>query len=167
MHPPMETPLEPMTAWAVTLGHLPLAQWLRDGLWTYPVVSALHIVGIALLLGCVVALDARLLGWRAALPLPVVARAVWPWSVVGVALAGSTGALLFLVQPVDYLVNPAFVWKFLFLMGALTNVAVFHVSFPGVLDGRRPVTTGVRVVAGLSLLLWLSVLMAGRFVAFV
>lgn len=160
-------PADPLTEIALALGHWPMIRWLREELWAYPAVSGLHVLGIGLLLGSIVALDARLLGLRREIPIQHVARAVWPFSVAGVALAILTGVLLFLVQPVDYLVNPAFLWKFVLLMLALVNVALFHASFPGVLAGYRPVTRAVRVVAGVSLLLWLAVLIAGRLIAFV
>ncbi len=156
----------PAAQLAQALERWPLAQWLRESLWGYPVISALHIVAIALLLGATVVLDARLLGFAARVPLEHVARAAWPFAVLGVALALATGPLLFIVQPAEYLVNPAFVWKFVLLIAALANVALFHASFPGVLNGTRPVSAGVRVVAALSLALWLAVLFAGRMIAF-
>lgn len=151
---------------AQALERWPLAQWLRESVWGYPALNALHIVAIGLLLGAIVILDGRLLGLAGKVPLAHVARAAWPVAVAGVVLALVTGPLLFVVQPAEYLVNPAFFWKFVLLGAALTNVAVFHLSFPGVLRGERPVSAGVKLVAALSLLLWLAVLFAGRLIAF-
>jgi hypothetical protein len=151
----------------LALERWPLAQWLRESVWVYPALNALHIVAIALLLGATVILDARLLGFAAPVPLAHVARAAWPFAAGGVALALATGPLLFIVQPAEYLANPAFFWKFVLLGAALTNVAIFHLSFPGVLRGERPVSAGVKAVAALSLVLWLAVLFAGRLIAFV
>ena len=151
--------LEALEAW-------PLAEWLRTSLWAYPVLNALHILAIAMLLGGIMVLDARLLGFRRRAPVEAVAQAAWPFAVAGVALAVATGPLLFSVKPVEYIANPAFAWKFVLLVLALANIAVFHASFRGVLQGLAPVTTGVRVLAALSIALWLCVLLAGRFIAF-
>lgn len=156
---PADRLLQGLEAW-------PLAEWLRSSLWAYPVVNAAHIVGIALLLGGIAVLDLRLLGFRRHLPLAAVASAAWPVAVAGALLAVLTGPLLFMVKPLEYIANPAFVWKFVLLTLALTNVAAFHVSCPGVLQGRQPPGTAARLCAGFSLLLWLAVLMAGRLIGF-
>lgn len=163
---PGMAPAHQLAQLALALERWPPALWLRESIWAYPAVNALHIVAIALLLGATVILDARLLGFAAQVPVAHVARAAWPFAVGGVLLALATGPMLFIVQPAEYLVNPAFFWKFVLLGAALTNVALFHLSFPGVLRGERPVSTGVKAVAALSLLLWLAVLFAGRLIAF-
>ena len=152
---------------APTLQSWSVARFLRESLWAYPAMSTLHLLGIALLLGGIAVVDARLLGFAGRVPVADVARAAWPFSVAGLMLAVGTGPLLFVVQPAEYLVNRAFFWKLLLLCAALVNVALFHSSFAGVLRGARPVVPGVRVQAVLSLLLWLGVLLAGRMIAFV
>lgn len=161
------SPADAATRLAAALEAWPLAQWLRESLLAYPVLNALHIVAIALLLGGIAVLDLRLLGFAREVPIAHVARTAWPVAALGVTLALVTGPLLFIVQPSDYLVNPAFVWKFLLLLAALTNVAMFHMSCAGVLAGRRAPGPGVRWFAAASLLLWLAVLFAGRMIAFV
>ncbi|MBA3623775.1 MAG: hypothetical protein H0W48_04850 [Methylibium sp.] len=143
------------------------ARWLQQSMWGYPVVSALHIVAIALLLGAITVVDARLLGFARQVPVAHVARAAWPFALAGVVLALGTGPLLFIVQPGDYLVNPAFFWKLLLLLAAFANVAWFHLRFAAVLRGVGEPTAGVRWVAALSIGLWLCVLFAGRMIAFV
>jgi len=42
--------------------------------WAYPALEATHIIGIALLLGNLVALEVRVFGGAAALPVPALAR---------------------------------------------------------------------------------------------
>lgn len=144
-----------------------LAQWLQRSMWGYPVASALHIVAIALLLGAITVVDARLLGFARQVPVAHVASSAWPFAVTGVVLALCTGPLLFMVQPGDYLVNPAFFWKMLLLLAAFANVAWFHLRFSAALRGGRGITSGVRIAAVLSIALWLAVLFAGRMIAFV
>ncbi len=152
---------------AQTLETTPPARWLQQSIWGYPLVSGMHIVAIALLLGAITVVDARLIGFARQVPVAHVARAAWPFAVAGALLAVLTGPLLFIVQPGDYLVNPAFFWKLLLLVAAFANVAWFHLRFNAVLLGRRDVTAGVRAVAAQSIALWLAVLFAGRMIAFV
>lgn len=157
--------LVPLLAQAIE--QWPLAAVLRESRWLYPLVSALHLSGIAALLGALLVLDLRLLRLHRSVPLSAVARCAWPVAVAGLALALLTGPLLFISKPTDYIANPAFAIKLVLLMLAFSNVALFHASFPGVLRGLLPVTTGVRVCAAASLLLWWGVLLAGRWIAFV
>lgn len=143
------------------------AVWLRESLWGYPLVSVLHLLGIAWLLGGIAIVDARVLGLAASAPMAAVARSAWPVAVTGLVLALGTGPWLFITRSSEYIVNPAFLWKLALLAGALLNVAAFHALGRGVLDGRRAPGTAVRASAAASLLLWLGVLAAGRWIAFV
>ena len=53
--------------WAAALEATALATGLRNSVWSYPLVNAAHILGVALLVGSIVPLDLRLLGaWRSA-----------------------------------------------------------------------------------------------------
>ena len=53
--------------WLGGLEATALARALRDSVWTYPMINAGHILGVALLVGAIVPLDLRLLGvWRSA-----------------------------------------------------------------------------------------------------
>ena len=86
----------------------------------------------------------------------------------GVALAIVTGLWLFSVKPAEYLDNAAFLWKAALLVLALANVALQHRNgrFAQALAGEE-LRPGVRLVALCSILLWLSVLVAGRWIGFV
>jgi hypothetical protein len=139
---------------------------LRESRWLYPLVSALHLSGIAALLGGLLVLDLRLLGLHRSVPLSAVARCAWPVAVAGLALALATGPLLLMTRPSEYIANPALLAKFLLIALAFCNVALFHLAWPGVLRGLRSVTPGVRASAAASLLLWWGVLLAGRSIAF-
>lgn len=131
----------------------------------YPLVSALHLIGIALLLGSIVPVDLRLLrvvGPQLDAALPTLANL----SLAGFAVAATTGMLLASVRIVDYGANPAFLAKMLILLAAGANAALFRL-----LSGasRLPEMAGRPVgwVAGAaSLSLWTATLFAGRWIAF-
>ena len=85
----------------------------------------------------------------------------------GLALALITGAWLFSVRPHDYAANPALPIKLGLLALALANVAWQHRSRGWArLQGGQAPPMAVRLRAALSLLLWVLVLLAGRWIGF-
>nr|WP_250152605.1 DUF2214 domain-containing protein [Ancylobacter radicis] len=140
---------------------------MRASWVAYLLVNAAHILGIALLVGPILTLDARLLGLWRAVPLAVLAPLLTRVAAGGLGLALLTGFWLFTVQPADYLGNPAFLAKLALLALALANTGLQH-SRPAWRTARAggEVTAGVRLSAGLSALLWIAVLVAGRWIGF-
>ncbi|WP_163578275.1 hypothetical protein [Halomonas faecis] len=145
------------------LAATPLAEWMRLSRWGYAAVNALHVLGIALLVGAIAALDLRLLGWRRRLPLTQAARLLQPIAATGLLLALGAGCLLFLADPADYAAMPLFQIKLSLIALALANALALNLR-PGIASAtpRR-----LRLSAALSLLLWLAILVSGRFLAFV
>jgi hypothetical protein len=145
------------------IGSWPGAAWLQQSGTAYLFVNAAHILGIGILLGGILPLDLRLLGLFRRYPLDVIVPFLTRSAATGLALAVVTGLWLFSVKPAEYLANEAFLWKAALLAIALVNVAVQHrvVMRRGIQLGRA-----TRISAGLSLCLWLSVLVAGRWIGF-
>jgi hypothetical protein len=138
---------------------LPLAEQLRASRWSYPLVNAGHVAGIALLVGAVVPMDMRLLGLvRGPEPLAL-AGFLRPFAVAGLALASACGVLLFLVQASDYAASLWFRLKLALLVAALANAAL-HLRLARLSPERR------RLAAALSLALWPAVLLSGRMIAY-
>lgn len=149
------------------LGRWPGAQWLQSSGTAYLVVNALHILGIGLLVGAILPLDLRLAGFFRRVPLAPLVDFLARAAAVGVVLALSTGVWLFTVKPADYWVNTAFRIKLLLLAVALLNVAWQHRG--GALEtiaASGHVPTGTRLRALASCVLWLAVLLAGRWIGF-
>ena len=145
------------------------ARWLQQSSTAYLLVNAAHILGLGLLLGAMLPLDLRLVFARSQAALSVLAPVAVRTAGVGLGLALFTGAWLFSVSPLDYLDNVAFRWKLLLLSLALANVVVQHrqwraVGLPG---ANAALPLRVRLLAGTSALLWVSTLVAGRWIGFV
>jgi hypothetical protein len=136
-----------------------LAQFLKRSALVYPLVNAGHVAGMGLLFGSVVALDLRLLGLGVGLPLRAMLRFLRGIAVAGLVLAICTGALLFVTQAGDYLDSPVFRVKMALLGVALALVAL-HWRVEGMSEARQ------QIAAGLSLILWCAVLIAGRMIAY-
>ncbi|MCK2151064.1 hypothetical protein [Marinobacter alexandrii] len=150
---------------AVVLEQGGLAQALAGSMWWYPLINAGHILGIALLVGGIVPLDLRLLGLWSSLPLQPFWRVLRTTAAVGLALAVTTGSLMFITRATEYLESFWFRAKLLALLLGLVNIVVVMARYtagPG--DGA--VSLGLRAGALVSLAVWLLVLVLGRFVGY-
>jgi hypothetical protein len=145
------------------IGSWPGALWLRQSATAYLFVNAAHILGIGLLLGSILPLDLRLLGFFRRFPLEVLRPFLVRVAATGLALAVVTGLWLFSVNPVEYVTNEALRWKAALLLLALVNVTFQHRNTN---SGAPVLTPATRLRAALSLSLWLSVLVAGRWIGF-
>lgn len=140
----------------------PVALLRTSGL-LYPVVNALHILGIALLVGAIAAFDLRLLGvirtgdWRSTL------HSNAPVAAAGLLLTLATGVLLFSVRASVYVQNPALWVKWGLILLALLNIALFYRLLRG---AAAAPTAGMRGCAALSLIFWIAAIFAGRWIAF-
>ena len=139
-----------------------MLSWIVAHPLAYPALEVVHIVGIGLLLGNLVLLELRVWGLGAALPVQPLARLALGLAVLGFALAGASGLLMFAAQAAELLANRAFVLKMGLLMLAGTNAAWFH--------GRGSLARMDRTARLLTLVssaLWLAAIVCGRSIAYV
>jgi hypothetical protein len=119
--------------------------------WLFPALQSVHIAGLALLVGAIVLLDLRLLGWALRQQsVSHVGAQVRPWIHRGLAIMLITGPILFSADAARYLHNPAFLFK----MAVLLLVLACQFAL------RRG-----RLTALISLVLWTCVVLAGRAIA--
>ena len=134
---------------------------LRTHVWAYPALEVVHIVGIALLLGNLVALEIRVWGGAAALPVQPLARLSLGIALAGFGLAAASGLLMFATQASELLVNRSFLWKMGLLTLAGFNAAWFH--------GRgslQKLDWVARIQMLVSTAVWLGVVVCGRWIAY-
>ena len=138
------------------------AALFRTSFIAYPLVNALHILAIGALVTAALLMDLRILGVGRGLPAATVIGYLRPVAIVALVVAALTGITLFSVQPVDYFANAAFRIKMLLLVAALANAAAFT-SFRVHRSADRPAG---KVMALVSIGLWISVAISGRFIGF-
>ena len=154
---------------AAALQGTAVATALRQSFWVYPLVNAGHIVGLALLFGAIVPLDLRLIGCWRAVPVAAMSRILLPVAIAGLALAVSTGALLFSVRAVEYTATPLFWLKFSLIGAAVVNALLLHVSAAwnvyedNELQGTLP---RLQLAGALSIGLWLAIIVVGRMIGY-
>lgn len=130
--------------------------------WAYPALEVLHLLGVSLLLGNLCLLEARVWGAASALDLRALARLALALSVAGFALAAASGLVMFATQAAELLANRVFTAKMALIMLAGCNAGWFH--------ARRSLERAdgtARALMGLSTVLWLATLTAGRWIAYV
>ena len=165
------TPVDsPASLLGDAIAHSSLGTALRESVWLYPTTETLHIVGFALLFGSIFVVDLRLLGVRRNVALQPLLFLALPVTLLSLLLVIPTGLLLFAAHANDLIANRAFLVKMGLLFAAAINALMFHAgpykaeieAPPGV--GTRGAT---RLFAALSIGLWISVLVAGRLIAYV
>lgn len=151
-------------AWAVWLEASALGEVARDSLWLYPIVSVLHVLGLALLVGGIVVFDLRVLGAGRAIPLAAAGRLILPLARAGFVVLLLSGVVMLAADATHIVDNPAFLVKGGLLVLAGANIALFHRLAQR--DLAAPVSALARVSAGCSAVLWLGVAATGRAIAY-
>jgi hypothetical protein len=139
------------------LEETPFSSWIRETGWVFFGSLTLHSLALALVVGFGLLTTLRLMGWGPELPvnrlrgfLPVV------WS--GLAAVLLSGALLLLAYPAKALTNPLFYVKLTAILAALTLTLR--------LLNKAELLHQTRTLAGLTFLLWIVSVAAGRFLAY-
>ncbi|WPZ36331.1 DUF2214 domain-containing protein [Thalassobaculum sp. OXR-137] len=137
---------------------------LRFSRWSYAAANTAHVLGVAVLVGGILPLDLRLLGLWPRVEAGGLVRVLVPMAAAGLGLAVISGFLLFVVRPLDYAGNTAFLTKIgLISVGAASALSAHAVW------GRWLERAGGSVrarVGAVSMLCWIGALIAGRMIAF-
>ncbi|EHK73890.1 hypothetical protein SM0020_31624 [Sinorhizobium meliloti CCNWSX0020] len=146
---------------------LPFAVAIRRSAVLYIFVNSAHILSIGIIVGSILPLDLRLLGFFRSVPVAVVGPYLSRAAAIGVALAIATGFCLFSVRPVEYAANPAFLTKMTLLALGVLNAAILHLT-PQWRDAVKggPLSPRVRLSALLSMSIWTGAVLAGRWIGF-
>ncbi len=129
--------------------------------WLYSSVSVVHYFTLFFFIGTIVLVDLRILGLAGrGQTISLLADQLLPWTWIGFTLAMISGFLLFTTDAGDYAPDHVFQAKMIVILLALIFTVVVH-------RGQRKwnqlpaVPLGVKVIAALSLLLWLGAILAG------
>lgn len=129
--------------------------------WAYPALEVAHVLGIALLVGNLAALELRVWGVARELAVAALARLSLGLALAGFALVATTGLLMFATQPAELLANRAFTLKMGLVMLAGCNAAWFHGR-----GGLQRLDGMARAQTAVSLGLWIGVMICGRWIAY-
>ena len=141
-----------------------VGQMIRQSLWLFPVIEAVHLLALTVIGGSILILDLRMLGVGLRQPVHEVARDARPFLVWGLVVMILTGVALFLSESVKCYYSQAFWIKITTLPVAL--LFTFAVRGPIAKKATTDATPRTRVVALVSLALWFTVAAAGRWIGF-
>jgi len=141
--------------------------FVTDRPWMWPTCETLHFVGLSLLLGVVLVVDLRVLGFMRGVSFQSLHRLL-PWAAIGFGINIGTGMLFFVGIPGQYTKNPAFYWKIGLAMLAALNAVYFTVlDQPWSLGPKEDAPLAAKIAAGSAMLLWLGVLYFGSMLPFI
>jgi hypothetical protein len=147
-----------------------LATAIRNSLYIFPLLEAVHVIALTLVFGTIMVVDLRILGVASkSRPYSRVTADMLKWTWWAFALAAVTGSLMFTTNARVYFDNTFFRLKFALMALAGLNMLVFQLT-----AGRSPVAwnDGVpappraKAAAIASLVLWVLVIGMGRTVGF-
>jgi hypothetical protein len=149
------------------LGGLPLSTHIGET-WWFPLLESFHVLASTFVVGSILMLDLRLLGLAARQhPVSRIVRETVPWTRAAFGVAALTGLGMFITQPGRYAGNRAFQAKLVLLVLAGINMAVFHLRTVRSVerwDTAEATTTAARFAGAGSILLWVGILLAGRWI---
>ena len=147
-----------------------LATAIRSSLYAFPLIESMHVLGLTLVFGTIVIIDLRLLGLASSRrSFTAMASEVFRWTWLAFAVTATSGVLMFITNASTYYHSPFFRTKMALLVVSGLNMLAFE------LTARRSVHTWDRnasapaagkTVAAVSLVVWISVIVLGRWVGF-
>jgi len=137
---------------------------LNNTEWAFPLAECVHIGGFAIGVGSIALVDLRLLnlGLRQEAPARIL-RYTELWTLFALVFVVFSGAMLFVSQTGVYRVNPIFPIKMYVLAAALVYNFTIHRKV-AMMENPPPLLS--KLVAVVSLLLWVSVVFGGIFTGF-
>jgi uncharacterized membrane protein len=133
----------------------------------WPELETLHFIGLSLLFGVVLVGNLRILGFMRNAPFIDIHRLL-PWGVLGFVINSVTGILFFVGQAFQYIDNPAFHLKVLFMLLAGANV-LYLTLFDDVwtLGTGDTAPWSAKILAASQIFLWIGVIYFGRMLPYI
>ena len=146
-----------------------VALGIRDSLYWFPTLEALHVVALSLVFGTILIVDLRVLGVASTKRIfRRVSGDALKWTWLAFAAAILTGGLMFTSNAVVYFENTAFRIKMLLIVLAGLNMLLFHFTEGDSSGWHRHMSVPrlSKVCAIVSLILWIGVIGTGRTIGF-
>jgi hypothetical protein len=141
-----------------------IADALNNTEWAFPLAECIHIGGMAVGVGSIALVDFRMLnlGLRHETPARIL-KYTELWTIFALVFVLFSGGMLFLSQVGIYLSNQVFPYKMYVLLAALIYNFTVHRKV-ATMENPSPGLT--KLVAIISLLLWMTIVFGGIFTGF-
>jgi hypothetical protein len=148
----------------------PVGTGIREGAWSFPLIEATHTLGIILMVGTILVLDLRLIGFALRKEhVSDIAQQVLPWTWTGFALMFISGSLLVWAETVKCYKSTFFRIKLVLLLLAALNALIFHFTIyrdVSAWDQSETPPPRAKLAGVLSITFWIAVIVAGRAVGY-
>jgi hypothetical protein len=152
--------LEPFFEWMYGIGIY------KSSIYLGPGINLVHLVAMCTFMGALLMVDLRLLG--AGLtnqPVRQVARSAQPWLIGGLILLTLTGIPAVMTVALEEYANPVFWFKMYVLLAAVIFTFTVRRRVT-IADESRVAPVWRKVVALVSIVLWMSVAAGGRLIMY-
>jgi hypothetical protein len=154
------------------LQNTPVSEWVATSDLGYPILLAIHSMGMGIVVGILVMLDLRVLGFAKGIPVAAF-RTLMPLAWIGFAVNLVSGTLLFMSLATHMISN----WPFLSKMASICVAGVVSWALWRNLQAEGWATAGAatsaapsqpaRTLAIVSMVLWAAAILFGRMIAYV
>ncbi|MEI6283363.1 MAG: hypothetical protein WCP82_11735 [Alphaproteobacteria bacterium] len=138
--------------------------FMREEQWAFSICESIHFIGLSFLFGALMVIDIRMMGFFRSINIRAAMKLI-PLAIFGFAINLITGICFIFTDPFQYWNNPMFRMKMVLVLLAGINAIYHEVACKervcAIPDGADP-DTRAKVIGGLSLGLWLLVMLAGR-----
>jgi len=143
------------------LEHTSIVSTIAGTGWMYASFSVLHYFSLFVLVGTMILVDLRVLGVAArSQSVSAVAEQLFPWTWTALGLALFSGFVMFATDAGDYYPDTVFRVKMTVILLALIFAVILHRSIPAWDKTEKP-SGSAKIVALISLLLWVGAILAG------
>ena len=146
-----------------------LTQWIQATYWLWPILEIFHFFGLTLLMGGLIIVDLRMIGFFSDIGLEKVKKLL-PLVIFGFLVNLITGVLFLFGDPSRYSINIGFQIKMILVLLAGCNAAIYHLKVESLfsnlnLTDRLPLA--IKITGFTSLILWTGVLLLGRLIPYI
>ncbi|HME39501.1 MAG TPA: DUF6644 family protein [Steroidobacteraceae bacterium] len=152
------------------LANTALSKVLQDQAWVVPTSQSIHIIAVSIVFGSACMINLRLLGMgRSGRSVSQLSTTLVPWMWRGLAVLLFTGLVQTITEPVRQFVTPMF-WAKMLMIVIVTSMTAVYVKAvrrnAPLWDAASTRPVHARVFATMSTLLWLAIIVCGRFIGY-
>jgi hypothetical protein len=160
-----------VSQWADWIADTALSQEFQSEEWVVPTSQSIHILGLSVVFGCAVLINLRVLGIGTASgrSVPQLLDSLLPWMYRALVVLLLTGAVQTIAEPMRQFGTPAFWMKMLMIPVVLSLTAGFARTVrrnPAKWASPAMRPASAKVLALVSLGLWVSIIWCGRFIGY-
>jgi hypothetical protein len=143
-----------------------VGNFVRDTPWAWVAAETLHFIGLSLIVGILLLIDMRMLGFMKQVSFAALDRLL-PWAMLGFAMNVFTGMLFYAAAYGQYQSNPAFYWKLIFVVLAGANTLYFTFDRAWAMEPGRDAPLLSKAAAACAMFLWVGVMYWGSMLPFI